>query len=90
MSDSDRVIYLIEGKYGENKKLWKKDVTLSYNGVISVGRCFTLVCPDKITNYIQNDIPIVSIDGGFIVLNDPNYFKEIPISNQIGSNMTHQ
>ena len=95
LSSSDgRVIYIIEGKNvtmsDENQcnNLWGKGSQFRANGVVSVGRCFTLVAPDPIVSYIQNDVPIIKVDGGLVPLKDPKLFNEVPINHQINSNIT--
>ena len=87
-SSQGRVIYIIQGKEGENDRLWSKAISLKTNGVMSVGKCFTLICPDEITSYIQNDIPVVNVEGGAIPLKDPQHFNEVPINYHINSNVT--
>ena len=89
-----RVLYLIEGKSGamaeenQSNKLWLKDGSLKSNGVVSVGRSFTLLAPNPIENYIQNDVPIVKVSGGIVALKDPKRFDEVLIDYQIKSNVT--
>ena len=82
--EGNLLVYLMEGT-NKNTNLWRNNVELRDNGIITIGTILRITAPLPIDSYMRGDIPLIQTHYPAIVLHTPSTFPQfIPHDNLEG------
>lgn len=82
--EGNLLVYLMEGT-NKNTNLWRNNVELRDNGIITIGTILRITAPLPIDSYMRGDIPLIQTHYPAIVLHKPSAFLQfIPHENLEG------
>jgi hypothetical protein len=82
--EGNLLVYLMEGT-NKNTNLWRNNVELRDNGIITIGTILRITAPLPIDSYMRGDIPLIQTHYPAIVLHKPSDFLQfIPHENLEG------
>ena len=83
-NEGNLLVYLMEGT-NKNSNLWRNNVELRDNGIITMGTILRITAPLPVESYMRGDIPLIQSHHPAIVLHSPSSFLEfIPHENLEG------
>jgi hypothetical protein len=74
-NEGNLLVYLMEGT-NKNTNLWRNNVELRDNGIITIGTILRITAPLPIDSYMRGDIPLIQTHYPAIVLHSPSFFPE--------------
>ena len=74
--EGNLLVYLMEGR-NKNTNLWRKNVELRDNGIITIGTILRITAPLPIDSYMRGDIPLIQTHYPAIVLHKPSTFPQL-------------
>ena len=82
--EGNLLVYLMEGT-NKNTNLWRNNVELRDNGIITIGTILRITAPLPIDSYMRGDIPLIQTHYPAIFLHKPSAFLQfIPHENLEG------
>ena len=72
-SSSGELVYFMQGE--ENKQLWLRENKLRDNGVLTIGTYFRVLAPAYISQYMNNETPMIVTSKPAIIMRRP---QEVP------------
>ena len=77
MDPQGKTVYIIITSKAQNKNLWSKAKSCCDGGSISIGTIVAIMAPHPITQFYNNDIPVIYCDGGLVIDKEPENVIEI-------------
>ena len=84
-SEASKLCYIMETRT-KNKEMWKRNVELRDNGILTIGTVFRILAPRPIENLMKGDIPLIESKFPAMVMNTPRIFLPIEIDYQVTGN----
>lgn len=77
---SGEMVYLLQGEH-QNNRLWQRDNQMRDNGTLSIGCYFRILCPEFVTNYVNNETPLISTLRPAILMETPTTIPSVRVQN---------
>ena len=79
-SASGELVYMMQGDK-QNERLWQRDNNMRDNGTLSIGCYFRVIAPEFITNYLNNEVPMLTSLQPAVLMSPPMVMNQVPIVN---------
>ena len=76
---SGELVYFMQGENNVNKSLFLRENKWRDNGILTIGTYFRILAPEYITQYMNNEVPMITTTKPAIIMKQPNTVSSVII-----------